>query len=139
MSDFIARFAGDDRYIVDYLVEEVLQHQSVAVREFLLQTSTLDRLTGPLCDALTGRDGRRRVDRDQVRPPAVAAPRILTLLRIHDHRVRGFAIGMASHGIGTSRAFHDNPLGGAFSGLAMALNALATAIALPLFLTITPW
>ncbi len=52
---FIARFAGDDRYIVDYLVEEVLRHQSDAVRGFLLQTSVLDRMTGPLCDALTGR------------------------------------------------------------------------------------
>jgi LuxR family maltose regulon positive regulatory protein len=52
---FIERFAGDDRYIVDYLVEEVLQHQPDAVRSFLLQTAVLDRLTGPLCDAVTGR------------------------------------------------------------------------------------
>jgi LuxR family maltose regulon positive regulatory protein len=53
---FIAEFAGDDRYIVDYLVEEVLARQSIDVRQFLLNTSVLDRLTGPLCDALTGRD-----------------------------------------------------------------------------------
>ncbi len=53
-SGFIARFAGDDRYIVDYLVEEVLQHQSDTVRRFLLQSAVLDRLTGPLCDAVTG-------------------------------------------------------------------------------------
>ena len=56
VSGFITRFAGDDRYIVDYLIEEVLRHQSAAVREFLLQSAVLDRLTGPLCDAVTGRD-----------------------------------------------------------------------------------
>ncbi len=55
VSGFIARFAGDDRYIVDYLVEEVLDHQPDSVREFLLQSAVLDRLTGPLCDAVTGR------------------------------------------------------------------------------------
>jgi LuxR family maltose regulon positive regulatory protein len=54
---FIAGFAGDDRYIVDYLAEEVLQRQPDHVREFLLQTSLLDRLSGPLCDAVTGQDG----------------------------------------------------------------------------------
>ncbi|MCI0869692.1 MAG: helix-turn-helix transcriptional regulator, partial [Chloroflexi bacterium] len=48
---FIAAFSGDDRYIVDYLVEEVLQRQPERVRSFLLQTSILDRLSGPLCDA----------------------------------------------------------------------------------------
>ena len=53
-SGFIARFAGDDRYIVDYLIEEVLRHQTDAVRRFLLQSAVLDRLTGPLCDAVTG-------------------------------------------------------------------------------------
>ncbi len=54
---FIAGFAGDDRYIVDYLVEEVLQRQTDQVRTFLLRTSVLDRLTGPLCDAVTGDRG----------------------------------------------------------------------------------
>ena len=54
---FIAGFAGDDRYIVDYLVDEVLQRQPEHVRHFLLQTSILDRLSGPLCDAVTGQDG----------------------------------------------------------------------------------
>ncbi|HYO17974.1 MAG TPA: helix-turn-helix transcriptional regulator, partial [Dermatophilaceae bacterium] len=51
----IARFAGNDRYLVDYLVEEVLTHQPEPVREFLLHTAVLDRLTGPLCEAVTGR------------------------------------------------------------------------------------
>ncbi len=59
VSSFIARFAGTDRYIVDYLVEEVLAHQSARVREFLLRSSVLDRLTGPLCDAVVGRDDGR--------------------------------------------------------------------------------
>jgi LuxR family transcriptional regulator, maltose regulon positive regulatory protein len=57
VAGFIAGFAGDDRYIVDYLVEEVLQRQSEAVRSFLLQTSILSQLTGPLCDAVTGHVG----------------------------------------------------------------------------------
>ena len=58
---FIDRFAGNDRYIVDYLAEEVLSQQSDAVREFLLQSSVLDRLTGPLCDAVTGHDDGSRM------------------------------------------------------------------------------
>ena len=58
---FIRAFAGDDRYIVDYLVEEVLQRQPERVRSFLLQTSILDRLSGPLCDAVTGREDGREV------------------------------------------------------------------------------
>lgn len=53
-SAFIARFAGNNRYVVDYLVDEVLGHQPVEVRDFLVRTSVLDRLTGPLCDAVTG-------------------------------------------------------------------------------------
>ena len=54
---FIQAFAGDHRYIVDYLVEEVLQRQPEDIRNFLLQTSILDRLNGPLCDAVTGQPG----------------------------------------------------------------------------------
>jgi LuxR family transcriptional regulator, maltose regulon positive regulatory protein len=61
IAGFIAGFAGDDRYIVDYLVEEVLQRQPEDVRRFLLETSILDRLSGPLCDAVTGRDGGKAV------------------------------------------------------------------------------
>jgi LuxR family maltose regulon positive regulatory protein len=57
VGDFIAGFAGDDRYIMDYLVEEVLQRQTQQVRTFLLRTSLLDRLSGPLCDAVTGEPG----------------------------------------------------------------------------------
>jgi LuxR family transcriptional regulator, maltose regulon positive regulatory protein len=58
-ADFIAGFAGDDRYVVDYLVEEVVQRQPEEVQDFLLQTSILSRLTGPLCVAVAiGSDGR---------------------------------------------------------------------------------
>ena len=59
VAGFIAGFAGDDRYIVDYLAEEVLQRQPDHVRSFLLQTSILRRLSGSLCDAVTGQDGGR--------------------------------------------------------------------------------
>jgi LuxR family maltose regulon positive regulatory protein len=56
---FIEGFAGDDRYVVDYLVEEVLERQSEEVRTFLLRTSVLSRLSGGLCEAVTGQDGGR--------------------------------------------------------------------------------
>ena len=62
-SAFIAGFAGDDRFVVDYLVDEVLDRQLPDVRRFLLDTSTLDRLTAGLCDAVTGRtDGRSMLE-----------------------------------------------------------------------------
>lgn len=57
----IGGFAGDDRYIVDYLVDEVLARQAPDVRSFLLETSILDRLTGALCDNVTGRDDGKAV------------------------------------------------------------------------------
>jgi len=56
---FIADFAGDDRFVVDYLAGEVLARQPDDVRRFLLETSVLNRLTGPLCDAVTGVGGGR--------------------------------------------------------------------------------
>jgi LuxR family transcriptional regulator, maltose regulon positive regulatory protein len=57
VAGFIRAFAGDHRYIADYLVEEVLQRQPEGVRRFLLQTAMLERLHGPLCDAVTGQEG----------------------------------------------------------------------------------
>ncbi|GAB3764971.1 LuxR family maltose regulon positive regulatory protein [Nocardioides ginsengisegetis] len=57
-SAFIAGFAGDDRFVVDYLADEVLARQPDDVRRFLLDTSILDRLTGPLCDAVSPPSGR---------------------------------------------------------------------------------
>ncbi|MEQ1768912.1 MAG: LuxR C-terminal-related transcriptional regulator [Devosia sp.] len=56
---FIAGFAGSDRYIVDYLVEEVLQRLPDDIRNFLFHTCFLGRLRGPLCDAVTGGSGSR--------------------------------------------------------------------------------
>ncbi|MDP2791486.1 MAG: LuxR C-terminal-related transcriptional regulator [Rectinemataceae bacterium] len=55
---FIRAFSGSHRFVLDYLVEEVLQRQPERVRDFLLQTAILDGLYGPLCDAVTGqKDG----------------------------------------------------------------------------------
>ena len=70
LTGFIDGFAGDDRHVVDYLVEEVVHRQPEAVRDFLLRTSVLPRLSGPLTDAVTGRtDGRamlEALDRDNL-------------------------------------------------------------------------
>jgi LuxR family maltose regulon positive regulatory protein len=60
-SSFVAEFAGDDRFILDYLADEVLEHQTPDVRDFLLATSILARLTGPLCAAVAGRDDARAI------------------------------------------------------------------------------
>ena len=60
-SQFIAGFAGDDRFVVDYLADEVLDALPADVRRFLLDTSVLERLTGPLCDAVTAGTGGRAV------------------------------------------------------------------------------
>jgi LuxR family maltose regulon positive regulatory protein len=58
-ANFIKSFTGSHHFILDYLVEEVLQRQPEHVRNFLLQTAILDRLSSPLCDAVTGQeDGR---------------------------------------------------------------------------------
>ncbi|HEV7809140.1 MAG TPA: hypothetical protein VGO64_00965, partial [Candidatus Limnocylindrales bacterium] len=59
VTGFIDRFAGDDRHIVDYLVEEVLGRQRDDVRNFLLETSILSRMTAPLVEAVTGQAGGR--------------------------------------------------------------------------------
>ncbi|HKQ53415.1 MAG TPA: LuxR C-terminal-related transcriptional regulator, partial [Pyrinomonadaceae bacterium] len=62
-SELVREFAGDNRFILDYLMEEVLNSQPERVQDFLLQTSVLTRLTGPLCDALTsGRDGHETLE-----------------------------------------------------------------------------
>jgi len=63
---------------------------------------------------------------------AVIAPFLLNALRIEDPAARGFGMGLASHGIATARAFQEGETTGTFSGLAMALNAVATSILAPL-------
>ncbi len=63
ISAFIRSFAGDHRYIADYLIEEVLRRQPEEIRSFLLQTSILDRLHGSLCHAVTGQEeGHARLE-----------------------------------------------------------------------------
>jgi LuxR family transcriptional regulator, maltose regulon positive regulatory protein len=54
IGNFVSDFAGSQRYVMDYLIEEVLDRQPENVREFLLKTSVLDRLNGSLCDMVTG-------------------------------------------------------------------------------------
>jgi predicted murein hydrolase (TIGR00659 family) len=65
---------------------------------------------------------------------ATLARGTLNVLRIQDHAVRGFAVGVAAHGIGTARAFQVSETMGAFAGLAMGLNGLLTAFLFPLLL-----
>ena len=67
---------------------------------------------------------------------AVLARSTLNLLRVHDHAVRGFAVGVAAHGIGTARAFQLSETMGAFAGLGMGLNGLLTAFLFPLLVTL---
>jgi LuxR family maltose regulon positive regulatory protein len=60
---FITAFTGSNRFVIDYLADEVLARQPTQVRDFLLRTAVLDRLTGSLCDAVTGRaDGTRTLE-----------------------------------------------------------------------------
>ena len=70
---------------------------------------------------------------------AVMAKYVLDALRIRDHSVRGFAVGLAAHGIGTARAFQVSEEAGAFAGLAMGLNGLATAVLFPLAVWLAGW
>lgn len=65
---------------------------------------------------------------------AVVATPLLNLLGLRDWRARGFAVGVASHGIGTARAFQVNQTAGAFAGLGMGLNAVVTSILAPIVL-----
>jgi LuxR family transcriptional regulator, maltose regulon positive regulatory protein len=58
---FVATFSGSHRYILDYLTEEVLARQPDEIVRFLLETSILDRLSGPLCDAVAGRTDSQRL------------------------------------------------------------------------------
>lgn len=66
-ADLIASFSGAHHYVIDYLLEEVLRQQAAGVRDFLRQTSLLERMCASLCDAVTGRDDSgdvlRRLDR----------------------------------------------------------------------------
>jgi putative effector of murein hydrolase len=67
---------------------------------------------------------------------AVVATPLLNLLGLRDWRARGFALGVAAHGIGTARAFHVHPTAGAFAGLGMGMNAVLTALIAPYILAL---
>ena len=67
---------------------------------------------------------------------AVLARGTLNLLQVKDHAVRGFAVGIAAHGIGTARAFQVSETMGAFAGLGMGLNGMATAFLFPVLVSL---
>lgn len=81
-SGFIKAFSGDDRYILDYLLDEVFSRQLEAVQRFLLHTSILDRLCGPLGDALMNEDAEKRRGRAEEKKflPAVSSQAMLEYL-----------------------------------------------------------
>ncbi|MFV0280719.1 MAG: LrgB family protein [Rhodoblastus sp.] len=65
---------------------------------------------------------------------AVIVTPLMNLLRIGDYAARGFAVGLAAHGIGTARAFAVDEIAGAFAGVAMGLNGLVTPLIVPLLI-----
>jgi predicted murein hydrolase (TIGR00659 family) len=65
---------------------------------------------------------------------AVTVTPLMNALGITDYAARGFAVGLASHGIGTARAFAVDPVAGAFAGIAMGLNAVITALLVPVLM-----
>jgi predicted murein hydrolase (TIGR00659 family) len=67
---------------------------------------------------------------------AMVVTPLMNALRLKNYAARGFAAGLASHGIGTARAFQVDPLAGTFAGIALGLNGLLTAILVPMVL---PW
>ena len=84
-SEFVRTFSGDDRHVADFLADEVLNRQSEEVRRFLLETSLLKRMSGPLCDAVTGgNDGRTdlvRMEREGL--PVIRLDDTRTWFRYH--------------------------------------------------------
>jgi LuxR family maltose regulon positive regulatory protein len=61
LKGFVQAFAGSSRYVLDYLIEEVYERQSAEMQDFLVKTAILDRLSGPLCDAVVERSGSQAV------------------------------------------------------------------------------
>ena len=68
----------------------------------------------------------------------IAAP-LLDRIGMRDARARGVAVGVAAHGIGTARAFQESPVAGTFAAIAMALNAIATALLAPALFRFLGW
>lgn len=69
---------------------------------------------------------------------AVCGGAVLKLVRVRDPRARGLAVGVVAHGIGTAREMQVHPTSGAFAGLGLALNAVITALLVPLLFTVVP-
>ncbi|MGO3929688.1 LrgB family protein [Rhodopseudomonas pseudopalustris] len=67
---------------------------------------------------------------------AIMVTPLMNALGIRDFRARGFSVGLASHGIGTARAFQVDAIAGVFAGIAMSLNALITAMLVPVAVTL---
>ncbi|MGC1561818.1 MAG: LrgB family protein [Bradyrhizobium sp.] len=67
---------------------------------------------------------------------AIAVTPLMNRMRITDFRARGFAVGIAAHGIGTARAFQVDEVAGVFAGIAMSLNALVTSLLVPIAVTL---
>ena len=67
---------------------------------------------------------------------AITVTPLMNRMRITDFRTRGFAAGIAAHGIGTARAFQVDEVAGVFAGIAMSLNALVTSLLVPLAVTL---
>jgi putative effector of murein hydrolase len=65
---------------------------------------------------------------------AIMVTPLMNALGLTDFRARGFAAGVASHGIGTARAFQVDPVAGTFAGIALGLNGLLTALIVPLMI-----
>jgi LuxR family transcriptional regulator, maltose regulon positive regulatory protein len=82
--DFVSALTGDDRYIADYLIEEVLQNQPENIQHFLLQTSILERLSAALCEAVTGVDNGGKKKHGLSGSQADAPPSALSILNYLD-------------------------------------------------------
>jgi predicted murein hydrolase (TIGR00659 family) len=67
---------------------------------------------------------------------AITVTPLMNRMRITDFRARGFAVGIAAHGLGTARAFQVDEVAGVFAGIAMSLNALVTSLLVPLAVTL---
>jgi LuxR family maltose regulon positive regulatory protein len=74
VSEFVQRLTGSDRYILDYLTDQVLQHQPDHLQSFLLQTSVLDRLSAPLCDTIVDWELDISLEHGDVIPPSDPVP-----------------------------------------------------------------
>jgi predicted murein hydrolase (TIGR00659 family) len=69
---------------------------------------------------------------------AIMVTPLMNFLKVRDYAARGFAAGLAAHGIGTARAFAVNPVAGTFAGIAMGLNAVVSAAIIPIVLRLLP-